>query len=409
MSTDTGKLYLKNKLEEQVKSLEDYSLHDSIEYPGWTFLLPDVVKAYGICPFLNVYDTECIQRRITWLHSQSDEGATYVDVVNRITDDSRLENLQKQIAEIKHDLIHHVKSRVKTMELSDGFDYDKLLDNIRMRKETKSQNKKVKDTWNLTLKVLDGICQDYGIDFSKYVNIIYGYVLRYKAPPVNNKDPIFDTLIKDFTDTLSQWQAEKLLRENECGEAQAQLANLIKSSFNIDQMGRYFKKWSSLTQEKKEERIHSYCEWYTRKHQKPLGFADEMYTFILQKLATKEMRITDIKWDSKLGIIKDITLNTSGELEVAKRAPRVLKTRRNSRKKDTALFVGEKDTLLMQRLHRLLLYEILRGGSIPKETVLENVLADASLPVATGVIMDYLSTKYDEMNAVVKENRPPRE
>lgn len=419
-TTDSSKLHLKNRLEEHMAQLEEYDSRDQPDYPGWTFLLSDVVKEYGICPFLNVDDEGCRDRRLTWLQEQKDAGKIYFEAVSRLSDRRWLQDIEDETFSLKKQIQQHVTNVVESLneqslsteEGADNFiDHDSLIDSIRLRKEAKSQNKTVKEAWNKTLRSLDYIMLQRGVDFSKYISIIYGYVIRYKPPPSTNVDSEFEHLYNRYIATNSKLQSSRQYVEQQKEEAKQQLISLIKQNFQLDQVRRYHKKWSSLTSEKKEERIKSYCDWYARQNNKPLTFAETMKTFIMEKMESKELKVMDVKWDIKLGIITNvnISITNEGKFELKQRAPRILKSpRRSSKKKRDKLFENEEGCLLQQRINRLLLFEMLKGQTLKKELVVQSVIRNLRTRLLTeNQVADYVSSKYDDVLETLK-NTPFR-
>jgi len=441
MSTDVTKLNLKNALNEKVKYLEEYYAVDVPEYPGWTFLLSPVIRAYGICPYLNVKDHDSKKKRVEWLQSKADGGKLYQETVVKLLDQQWMADLENDITMIRQELRDHVNRTISSLndqtmkessytmasnedvtsqysysgdDLPVIIDHDDLIENIRKRKEAKSQNKKVKETWNQTLRTLNYLYIKRGVDFSKYIHAVYGWVVRYKPPGITGEDELdsrFESLYERYNSTVSKLNNFRYELEKEKEDAEQQLATLISQNFQLKQVGRYWKKWSSLTDEKKEERIKSYCDWFAREQNKPMSMADDLTTFIISKLESKELRIMDLKWDSQKGVITHINV-TVGEdengvpvFELGKRAPRILKnTRKTSKKKREELFKTDEEKLLLQRINRLLLFELIKGQTLNKDLTLKSVMRNLrTRAIPENAIYDYISNKYEEMLDVIKE------
>jgi len=221
-------------------------------------------------------------------------------------------------------------------------------------------------------------------------------------------DTHFETLYDRYTSLSAKLNSSRQLVEKQKEEAEAQLSALIKDNFQLKQVRRYHKKWSALTPEKKEERIKSYCDWYARQNNKPVAFADAMKTFIMEKIETKELRVTDIKWEIKLGIITSVSIvvTEEGGFELAKRAPRILKSpRKNAKKKREEVFQNHVGHRLQQRVNRLLLFEMLKGQTLKKELVIDAVIQNLhTRMLTTAQLSDYLSSKYDDVLDVIKNN-----
>lgn len=408
MATDVAKLYLKDELEERVKNLEAYKKLDIPDHPGWTFMLSPIVKEYGICPFLNVFDPETKQRRLPWLYSQSDKGEFYHQTILTYVNEVTLENLDSEIASVKKKLSAHVKEILCSFEMTDGITHDILIENIKLKKEANSQ-KRIKTMWDQTIRMFDYIMMNKGIDFSKYVNVAYDMSIRYKAPIITNSivDKIFVALYENFTANTSKLTNLRNIREKERQTAEQLLSNLVKNEFRLEQSGRYYKKWSALDQERKDERIKSYCEWFIREQNKPLSYADIMYKWVIENVNAETIKISDIKWNSKMGIIENIniTMNEQGVMEVGKRAPRILKVKKQQKKKRDEIFQSVEEKGLQQRINRLLLYEMVRTvGVFDKDSIVKSLLKNlgtARKLIPQNNLTDYINWKYVEFLEVL--------
>lgn len=411
VASDASKINMKSKLENQVKCLEEYSVNDLHDYPGWTFLIDRVVKLYKVCPYLNNNDVECQKRRIEWLENQPDKGEFYKQVKEEIMDQDFIPNMEKDLENIKESLVSYVENSFKDLLLPENITLDTLIENIKIRKEAKSQNKKIKESWNLTIRVLEQIMIQKHFDFSKYIKIVFGFALKYNAPEIPLEDPMFNKLVEDYNRVSAKLLVTKTRLETEKKEAEEHLAILIQENFQVEQVGRFFKRWSSLTPDKKEDRIKSYCDWYMRKNNLPVNLGDEMKEWVLSKLITKELRVMDIEWNSKLGYITNINI-THQETEdkqlvfdYGTRVARILKRRKSSKKKKEDLFQTDKEKLLLQRVNRLLLFEILKGNILNKESIIKSVISNShSRIVSANLLQDYVYSKYDEMLKIILEN-----
>lgn len=407
---------LKEEFEQDAEDLRQYNDCDDSKHPAWTFLINEVVKTYGICPFLNNQDEDSFQKRVEWLNSQKDKGQLYYEIVEKLTTPTFMEELEKHVVDLKNELTEYVQKMLKNVDSLDDdvqiiIDHDKLVENIRLRKEAKSQTKMVKEIWNQTLRCLDHIVLSIGIDFTKYIQAVHGYVVRYKPPSLPEGkyvDSEFESLFERHSAAVAKMNNTKNMIEKEKEDAWRQLTTLIKNNFQVEQVRKYYKKWSSLTPDKKEDRIKSYCEWYARKNNKTMAFADQMATFIASKMDGKELRMMDIKWDIKLGIITDINIVVTEDdgFELAKRAPRILKSpRRSSKKKKDEMFQNEEGQELQKRINRLTLFEMLKGQTLKKESVVANVIRNLNCRnVHENTIADYVSGKYEDILQILKQD-----
>ena len=387
----------KCEFEKKVKLLEEYDKNDSETHPAWTFFLPNVIQLYGVCPFLSSGDG--IEKRVEWLTTQSDGGQLYCDELAAFNDTSDL----KQCADNTEDLKSQMRSKLDfILPLVGGVTHDTLMDQLRERKEAKSHNKKSRETWAQMVRTMDALMVEYGVDFCKYINIVHGYTIRYKPPTSTVVPADFHTLLDLCAENIDRVSTGLSKRQREKEIARDQLAKLISQNFRMDQIGRYFKKWSALSDDKKTDRIQSYSEWYARDQNVSIGVSYDMTNWILSKLKSKELKTSDIQWHSKTGIITHVKLIYDGDFQVVERVPKTTKKKTSKQKKQEFL---QNDQLV--RVNRLLLYEIVKDSPVHKTSVVDAVVFNLHLRVDPTVLRNYISSQFDEMLQVIQSTPPP--
>ena len=410
MASDNTKLELKDDFNNREHELEAYKQADDDQLPGFVFLLPVVIEAYGICPFLNVFDNDSLHEdRQKWLHEQFDRGELYMRERNRMADGpASTVHLDKEYEQLKTTLTEWVANTINNdLELEPDLfqSFDELQEAFLKCKRGKTVNKQSKELKQKITRTMDAIMlSNDGFDFNRYMQTIYGMQLKYKPP--TSTIPGFRGASTYFVElctkcATNRTQRERIVaaRHNAEQTAWTQLADLIAKEFKLPQSGRYFQKWSSLSEEKRNERILSYCEFYIREHRLPVHLDKPMFDAVLQRLEAKELRASDIKWETKRGVISDIVgmKYENGQFVVAKRP--ILKQKRSSTKKRREeLFQTPEQKRVMQHAHRLLLYEVVSGQILNKEQIVHNVLYHLNIHgLATMDLIAYLNLRLDEM------------
>jgi len=399
--------HIKQEFIENKLILSEYTSKDLEFYPAWTFLLPDVTEVYGICPYLNVDVVDCNDRRIKWLHDTFDKGKTYYTLVS----DKR--NGNKIDAEFEQDKIMLQKKvqdalqeyNVTNDNVTNGWvDYNELIEQVTFRATSKSINKQSKNIWINTLSVIEDVSKGCNFDFLKYTKCMYNLHIRHKF--ITDDKSELNVLIDNCTKKYNQYikSCEKYSIDKH--ESQERLVSLIKSNFQLDQIGRYFKRWSNLTLEKKNERIKSYLYWYIQNSNGELdvNIIDQAYTFVQQKIKTKEIKTNDILWNSKLGVITSIKnlVVTDNQFTISK-----VSTSSSVSKVNTSVPITLK---VQQKIHRLLLLEILKSNVVYKQKIIENVVFNTScitLGIKKDVLYKYIISKYEKFLKIIMENPIP--
>lgn len=384
------------------KNLEQFIEEDCPIYPAYSFLLKEVVAFYGICPFLQL---EHIHSRNSFLTKDSEE--TY----RRVLDELESIPLKEELDALKDMLKLKVSETIP--------DFERLVELVRIRTGTSTLNKTLRLKWSETLQELDEISQRNNFDFLKFTKIVYGLTIRHKCIYPGKSE--ISELIENFN--RIQIKSDLLLSSNmtDKKEAMDRLSELVNNGFKIDQVGKYFKKWSSLTPDKKTERIRSYCEWFLTQNQISIGLIDTLMKFIEEKIGTKEIKTSDIVWNSKRGIILKINVgfrlsnesnesNESSESDESEKSGvifHVIVSLKVNQKKRSRTTTGQ-DTVIdsmIQRLNRLLLFEILKGNALNKQKIVETVLGNVSIQKKyRDQVTRLLNKTYDEMTHIISEN-----
>jgi hypothetical protein len=414
-----------NDLVEQYKQNQDillkYKENDLINLPGWTFFIPSIIESYGLCPYLNVEDGEFKNRRIKWITDSFDRGKFYYSIVEKSQKVYSFSNEKNETVQklkdtitfmVKDSLVEYNKHVVQynSQNTSDEnfkhlVEYNELITSIEKRTLNSCMNKKSKSEWYDTLKIIDDIGKVCHYNFLLYTKIIHDKHIRHK--------PIFD-ISSEIQDKLEHIQSIFQLYDNESNNknnleqtCKSSLVELIKNNFQIDQIGKYFKRWSSLSIEKKAERIQSYIEWFIRENNLNFNFYDNIYKFVIEKLNSKELKVNDIKWNSRNGIITfiNIVIDGNGVSSLSIKKVSIVQ-----KKKKTSNF----DNLNPSRkgkIHRLLLFEILKSNHICKTSIIQVVLNNVSKGFMDNdtqdVILKYTTLKYEEFLDYIKKNPIP--
>jgi hypothetical protein len=408
---------------EKQKTLDEFlqkeqQLNKNKIIPGYYFLLDKIKNHYGdnTCPYLNINDPDCFIFRNKWINDLPDKGVFLREIISPLQ------------TPCKHSfpdtfIINLVKETV-SLEL-----YDKLIDIINQRQNVKSMNKTFKLIWMEAVNDFDTISKNHNFDFAYFYRIIFDVNLKLKfCISTDTKSHI--------TELLERYEQESLIYfrkisefNSEKEEALDQLYNLIKNDFKSEQVGKYFKKWSLLDTERRNERITSYCFWFLSYNSLGYKLFDEMFNFIIKGQLKKDkteasintaVKPSDIIWNTRLGIIKNIknlfyknTLSISvgddtGGSFVMLRSPIASNTQKRSSNVTSIgkSISGNIPVELTQRIHRLLLFELTKGTILNKANTINNVFKNfhSKRMVNKEAYIKYISQKYDEMVHFISNN-----
>lgn len=382
--TEKERLANKELYEKRRDLIENYNQRDNQEYPAWTFLLKEVKTEYGTCPFLNLLDPDTVVNRKSWLESRQDGGDLYRKTIGRFANPEVLPVQEMAIMELKKSITDYVSEFVK--------DVNELVENTRVLKNTASRTKKTKVMWEELKAVFDKIYFGTGISLELYIKNVRGIVIA-EVVRAGKADPHFNDLINRLISLETLYKNDHSLIMMRKLEAEADLVDLIERKFQIEQLGKYFKRWGLLTEVQKEERFLSYAEYITRQKGLVPSFAQTAYDYIIENIQAKKIRPSDIKWVLKSGIVEEIIGLTieDDQLSLAARVI-VAKVTKTSKKKPSDL--SEKD---YKRLNRLLLMELMQNCTPQKSSIMKNVMTNFHPRLSdVSTITTYLSVTYEK-------------
>ena len=384
--SETEKERLANKALHEKRSLlvEAYTQRDTPEFPGWTFLIKEVKEEYGICPFLNLSDPDTLENRKSWLQTRSDSSEVYSRAVERFNSPNGLLALQEEIKVLRATIVDYVQC-------------PDLVEEINVLKGTSSRTKKTKLQWDEIRIKLNDLFITTGIAFELYLKHVHGISIPFVNRP-GKADPTFSVNVVRLESLLEKLNFESSLVKLRKQDAEKDLADLIDRHFQIEQVGKYFKRWGLLTVVQQEERLASFCEFLARNSEMMPHFAKEIVSFVKASTLTKKIRASDIKWVLKSGVIDEIMglSIVQGEIVLSGRtiAP---KTKKVSKRKPSDL--QEKD---YKRLNRLLLFELMQTSTPQKVKVIKTVSDNFHPRLADmGSVYTYLSVNYERFTQAI--------
>lgn len=322
-----------DRMESFVDYEKKYKEYDSTEIPGILFLHYSILELYGECPYINIFndnhdlDSEMFVKRKKWLENQKDKGEMYYVLYKNII-------LKKKLIEITTELNlkdESINTYINTIissydkELTNMWDNTKILCEDYTKKKIK--NKLTKEKLKNIIFNLRTIYIKTHINFYKYLSIKYNII--FESSKESNDDGDFTTkfLLSDYEEKLEEYIDLK----NEENKNKRIIENTIRNMnerfhkwYNErngneiveKQIGKFFQIWNNLSQSCIDDRLRSYSSYYVTNNliNKKIieaydknKYIDKMFVFLLQKYNTAYLEYkTDIEWDSKNGIIKNI-------------------------------------------------------------------------------------------------------
>lgn len=323
---------IKEKREENIvlynqnlEFLKDYTSNDSKELPGLIFCVEEVMNSYRHLPnFVNIVvanmdeigsDANAVtELRKNWLNNTPDKGSYYYDAKNRLLNGSKLVKLAKEKESIILDIEKFIHKKLTNLQISE---LEKIGNNLQTYGSAKVKSKKLKELYSECIKSISKINNETFLPIHMYLSLLYKVDLCIECLGSQTQEKIiFVEYINQLEKTIENEEREQRYIKNVLTRTEEQLHEIIKTlkAQNHEyakQTGKYFTKWSQLTELEKKDRINSWIRWYIYKTfmlGKLISTQEEMDSLINKLEITLAVKIPYryIKWNVKAGIITTI-------------------------------------------------------------------------------------------------------
>ena len=408
---------------------QKYDKYDSKNFPSYLFCKSDIVEQYGLCNdiFLNFNEVNesnekaCLiedieNRRKNWLNNTIDKGQLYKDAYHRIHNELNLNSIQSE----RSNLITQIEQFI---ELTlDPEQFLLLKESERELLEYKNaavKSKKRKEKFNAIINNISLLVGHTKLSLHQMLSIKYD--LHFIINDIQTNDltsKIKQTQFNDMIDTWRQlndsYNQEVKYIKNTKEFSKIKLVDLHmefekKGSYisPIVQTGKYYKKWSSLKELEKFDRIDSYAGYFIRKSftMKEVIKQEREEEFILKvnevlQNAIKEKSISSnyIKWNIKSGIIttiKGLEYNSENEEFTLTSQPRQRSVRKASQK---SIFSNANENIINDVILKCILKDMNGTNTL-------NVLKDKlKINKISAIDRESFGNRFDEIKSIVKQN-----
>lgn len=339
---DTRIKYLEYQNMEQV-----YLEHDIETLPGCLFLNKDVLKAYGLCPYIDISIDEVIVEkdklqndRTEWLSSKEDGGVLYYNLYNDLFEKGELKKIMFQKISLENEIDNYIFSLLTDDQK------EMYTDSKNFLKEYVGchiKTKRIKERFKVITNTLSVLYSETGIEIHNYLSAVYNLPIVVNILDSKRELTNFDKLQRSISVERFQDYVQKYTDMLECvDQKEKYTTNTLKNlrmdlyyyltdrqnfltkhdikevkKLRVKQEGKYFKKWSALTDEERLERFHSYAVFYVDKNlveskliDKKLR--DDHVTKLNELLSTafinKTLVYRNITWNVKRGFIEIVKI-----------------------------------------------------------------------------------------------------
>lgn len=295
--------------------------------PGFLFFHKDIIDSYDICPYIILTD-DVYNNRLNWLNNQKDNGKLYYDLYDKFI--NKVEHTL--FLEQKTELIKFFCNTHKEYLSSNNYELLQLTEfYIKDYISLVIKTKKLKDKFKIIINNISNIVIESGFNIDQYLSCHYGLYIPINKDKVHTKkdntenlhipsscNNIYNDKIIEYKNLLESIENSSKYLYKMCNNLKQDLHQYIYNQNHvkkksISQAGKYFKKWSKLTDDEKLDRYYSFIEYYIKKYLAEPGLINinDIETSIncVKKLINDnihKIKFKNIKWNIKTGVIEKI-------------------------------------------------------------------------------------------------------
>lgn len=315
----------KNMLKNDYNELEDK--YNCKELPAFLFFDREISDKYKLCPFIEL-NKNTLQDRKNWLHDTFDKGKLYFDLYNKLINKETLRVLlsNKEGIEKYFNEIH------STLNNEDKKSLEKVYEYIKEYKSANVKTKKLKEKFKVIINNISVIVENNDVKINEFLSLNYDINIPINTIcNVESKENVKKTIVNlGISRLYDEYLDDYLKVKNDIDTANKFILNkfnnlnqelydyLYKKSTDkkyVKQLGKYFKKWSELSDEEKFDRFESYAEYFPRKYLlEPGVITDELQIsnlvdelkILITTDGIERIKYKNLKWNINSGIIENI-------------------------------------------------------------------------------------------------------
>lgn len=336
------KTYIESKEIEKI-----YLENDCKLLPGNLFLHEGIIKKYGLCPFIdkckeNEHSNDTIYtKRLEWLTSKEDNGEYYYNLYKDLYEHRSLQLLKDEKQKLEDQIDNFIK---KTFTDSQNEIYNDSTIFFKEYIGCNIKSKRIKERYKGFINNMSILYSETSLSIHTYLSIKYNIQIVINDTNVkkelNKTDKMFkilhieefEKLIDDYDEKIKSIQHNVKFTNNTMNNLNNNLYSYLtnredffkkigftenKKDIKISREGKYFKKWTLLSNEERLERFYEFSEYFIKKYIdsqiEPLILdgkvkVQQLYNLLKNALLEKKIVYRNYTWNVKTGIIDNIKI-----------------------------------------------------------------------------------------------------
>jgi len=325
------KTYIESKEIEKI-----YLENDCKLLPGNLFLHESIIKKYGLCPFIkeetHSKDTKSI-KRLEWLSSTEDNGEYYYNLYKDLYEYKSINLLKDEKQKLEDQIDNFITS---TLVDSQKEIYNDSIAFFKEYVECSIKSKRIKERYKGFVNNMSILFSETSLPIHEYLSIKYN--IQIVINDTNSKNELdkmvkmfkilcieeFDNLVHDYDEIIKSIQNNEKFINNTRNNLNNNLYSYLtnredffkkigftgnKKEIKISREGKYFKKWTLLSNEERLERFYEYSEYFIKKNtDSQTDKVQHLYDLLKNAFLKKKIVYRNYTWNVTSGIIDNIKI-----------------------------------------------------------------------------------------------------
>lgn len=173
---------IKIKYLEYQEAEKKYLQYDSKKYPGSLFLSKNILKSYGLCPYLDLdlnnlesIDPDSLDKnRLSWLKEQSDNGGLFFDLYDDLIDKKNLIELRNTKLQYEKDINNLLK---ESLTVSQNEYLQKSIVFLEEYVNCMIKTKRIKEQFKIMINNISILFSETNLEIHSYLSIRFNITL----------------------------------------------------------------------------------------------------------------------------------------------------------------------------------------------------------------------------------------
>jgi len=417
---------------------------DSKIVPGNLFLHEDVIKKYGLCPFINVKENEIgkeiEKKRLEWLESTDDKGELYYNLYKDFYENTIINSLLKEKQKIEDSIEEFIK---KSLSPSQNEIYNDSVSLLQDYIKCNIKSKRIKERYKNFVNNMSILYSETSFTLHNYLSLKYNIpiivnIINKNENKLNKQEKMvkiisieeFENLVEEFSKIDKSLEQKSKFNMNIIKNINSNLYYYLtnnqeflktvsinkKQNDIFTQKGKYFKRWILLSNDEKLERFYSFSEFFVKKCGCDNNLIEKLYNLLKNDFLEKRIVYRDYIWNVKSGIIENVKI-----LRYDKEKEDFILKYTTSKKKESSKESSKKvstKTIITKNIEKIineeLLYFIVKKLKNNKETETEvknkeeffdHIKEKLSFKKINKTDKEIINKTYDNIYLIIKNNK----